>query len=735
MTHPSRLAALLLGAAAVSSAVAAFAASTPPLRLAAAGEATVRETASAAGALADSDRAPFRYRLVQFAQPPGRLQRERVAALGTILGYLPDHAFLVRLDDRVETPEAETLGALWVGGYPGALRVSPAALALAQRARADDATLRWAILELDPLADPAAVGRRLLALAGDRTGPVQITGQARGTEQARLGLLLPDRAIAALVAHLDAFPELLWLDLEPARRLLNDTTAWVGQSGLAGGQATPLYTAGINGAGQIVAVLDTGIDPNMCYFRETSGALPPANPCDGATSADTTRRKLLAVDFLYTGECSGGLTNSEWDTHGHGTHVAGTVAGDNLANGTRDTADGMAPGARLVIQDGGMATDDCADLPGIGCPVVDLKPIFLQTYDQGARIHSNSWGDNENAVVQNNYTAASRDVDQFMWEHPDFLLLFAAGNSGPGNNTVSSPSTAKNGLSVGATQRSTSAGSMASFSSCGWTDDQRYKPDLTVPGSSIVSAANDFNAGNANCGTTSMSGTSMATPGAAGFAALVRQYYADGFYPSGTATPADGFSPSAALVKATMLSSTVAMESVATPPPSRCQGWGRIKLDDALALGNESRRLLACDDRDGPASAGERRVATFRVLDASEPLRATLAWTDRPSTPAASVHLVSDLDLELLGPDGTFLGNVWSGGASVAGGSADRRNTVEQLRRLAPTPGLWAARVRAFALPLGAQPFALVVAGAIAPCIHCDELELDGLGLWTYAWP
>ena len=264
-----------------------------------------------------------------------------------------------------------------------------------------------------------------------------MTGSARFAQATRLGLLLSDRALARLVARLDEIPELLWLDLEPARRLLNDTTAWVGQSGLVAGQATPLAAAGLNGSGQIVAVLDTGLDPNMCYFREASGTLPPTNPCDGGTTVDGARGKVLAVDFLWSNECSGGIGNSEWDTHGHGTHVAGTVAGDNLANGIRDTADGMAPGARLVIQDGGMATDNCADLPGIGCPVVDLKPIFQQTYDQGARIHSNSWGDNENASVQNNYTAASRDVDQFMWEHPEFLLLFAAGSL-PSQAAVSS---------------------------------------------------------------------------------------------------------------------------------------------------------------------------------------------------------------------------------------------------------------------------------------------------------
>src|SRR6185503_839246 len=153
-----------------------------------------------------------------------------------------------------------------------------------------------------------------------------------------------------------------------------------------------------------------------------------------------------------------------------------------------DAGDGMAPGAKLVIQDcGGPEEDDCADCSGIGCPVVDLNPFFKQAYDQGARIHTNSWGDQENAWVQNNYTAASQDSDEFMWEHKDFLIVYAAGNSGPSAGSVGSPSTGKSVLSVGATKRGTGADSMASFSSCGPTDDGRIKPDVTMPGQSIIS--------------------------------------------------------------------------------------------------------------------------------------------------------------------------------------------------------------------------------------------------------
>jgi subtilisin family serine protease len=266
-------------------------------------------------------------------------------------------------------------------------------------------------------------------------------------------------------------PEVFWIDIEPRRVLLNDTTIGVGQSGSVG--LTPIFSEGIFGEGQVVGVLDTGIDPDMCFFRDPARGLPPINPCNGGTVTNPAQRKVIAVDFLWSNECAGGISNGEWDTHDHGSHVAGTVAGDNFANPLfHDPGDGMAPGAKLVIQDcGGPESDNCADCSGIGCPVVDLNPYFKQAYDQGARVHNNSWGDRENFWPQNNYPAACQDVDEFMWEHKDFLLVFAAGNSGPGQGSVGSPSTAKSALSVGANPRGSSAEALASFSSCGPTDD------------------------------------------------------------------------------------------------------------------------------------------------------------------------------------------------------------------------------------------------------------------------
>src|SRR6185436_15246161 len=114
-----------------------------------------------------------------------------------------------------------------------------------------------------------------------------------------------------------------------------------------------------------------------------------------------------------------------------------------------------------------------------------------------------------------------------------------------------------------------SANSMASFSSCGPTTDGRIKPEITVPGSGIISANNDINVTTNNCGTISMSGTSMATPGAAGLTALIRQYYTEGWYPTGGKVSTNGFTPSAALLRATLVNSAVNMANT-TAIPANC---------------------------------------------------------------------------------------------------------------------------------------------------------------------
>jgi len=502
-------------------------------------------------------------------------------------------------------------------------------------------------------------------------------------------------------------------DLVGGARLLNAASSWRCQSGEPG--VRPFFDAGILGQGQVIAVLDTGIDADHCAFFDAEHGLPPAND-DAATTTDPLQRKVIAVDFLWSGDWPD-PGPWDWDDHGHGTHVAGSAAGDAGEPGVYDGSDGMAPLARLVIQDGGAAVDACADLPGLGCPVRPLEPVYGQSYAQGARIFSNSWGDAEEAIPGNVYTERTADVDRFVWTHRDAVMLFAAGNSGPEQGTVLSPSTGKNVISVGAAVHGDEEPPCpAWFSSRGPTDDGRIKPDIVAPGQGVWSAASDGVVSSGNCGLVPMSGTSMATPTAAGLAALVRQYLEEGRAPDGVPRPERGLEPSAALVKAVLVAAAVDMRELGCaevePVPSPDQGWGLVQLDRALPLPGSGFRLLPLEIDPGLESVGES-VSTTVELEAPGPLQAVLVWTDPPSTPDAVRHLVNDLDLVVRGPDGEYAGNVFADGASVPGGDPDRLNTVEVVRLPEAAAGRWTVEVRAAALGHGPQPFALVITGRV----------------------
>ncbi|MBN2381591.1 S8 family serine peptidase, partial [bacterium] len=657
-----------------------------------------------------SDKSSEGYYLVKL---PGPIQSANFQALSDralkIYAYIPYYAYLVKLkNDHKRSLLAET-GAIWLGEYHPAYKISRDIAAVTEKS---DKDLYIVMVQIFPDADLAALEKQILAL-----GVPRLEGSAANPYFSRIRLLLAPDEVVMLREQIALLRDVFWIDIEPRKALLNDTTIWVGQSGVDGGQATPAFDHGLYGQNQIIAALDTGLDADMCYFYDTTLAeLPPQN-CNGATVVDMNQRKVIAVDFLWDDECADlVIDDDEWDTQDHGTHVGGIMTGDNYANLLiHDSGDGMAPGAKIVFQDGGYETNDCADCPGIGCPVVDLNPIFQQPYDQGARIHSNSWGDNENASVQNNYTTASEDVDQFMWNNPDFLLFFAAGNSGPSVGSVGSPSTAKNCVSVGATARGSSAESLASFTSYGPTDDNRIKPEVTIPGSGIYSANNDMNASTMNCTTQSMSGTSMACPAAAGLTALIRQYYTEGWYPSGLETPADAFTPTAALLKATLVNSAQEMTGVSASIPANSQGWGRILLDNVLYWDGETSKLWLTEDPGFSTGSSASRVFSQQVVSNSVPFKVTLNWTDYPSTPAASPHLNNDLDLIVEGPGGTtYLGNVFTNGESTTGGSADHLNTLEQVLLLVPTTGVYVITVQAYNIPNGPQPFALVITGDIS---------------------
>ncbi|OQB21322.1 MAG: Serine protease AprX [candidate division BRC1 bacterium ADurb.Bin183] len=547
-----------------------------------------------------------------------------------------------------------------------------------------------------------------------------ITNRPETPFKERLGVQAPFKNLQELLKQVSAHPDVYSIIPAGGARLLNDNASAIIQSGSAGG-SRGIWQKGLHGENQTIAILDTGLDFDSCYFAEDDKTSPPISIGTAVGSPDYSRRKTVIYDLLYPPDY--GCGTGDFDNHGHGTAVAGNAAGSHFTNPLgAGFYNGMAPAAKLIVQDAGYATDNCADLPALGCPVIDLTPILDQAVMQGANFHNNSWGDRENYFPQNTYTAPTADMDEVIWRNPEFLIVCAAGNGGPRNNSVGSPSVGKNVLSVGAAQSPTNGGnadSIASFSSRGWAADGRIKPDLTDPGQTRTSRG-DNNINSNNCATYVIQGTSMASPVACGAAALVRQYYTEGWYPDGMQNPTDAFTPSAALIKATLLNGAVDMTGVAGAPPNQTEGWGRVHLENSLFFAGDARKIIAVDERDFFTT--NTQPAYFAEFEAGGnasggQIKITLVWTDYPANPGASIALVNDLDLLVTDVSTTPVllhGNHFDAdGFSISGGSADTINNVEMVILPADATGIYQIEIIPSLIPEPPQGFALVIGGDV----------------------
>lgn len=459
--------------------------------------------------------------------------------------------------------------------------------------------------------------------------------------------------------------------LEPAAEITprNDALAATLQSG--GPTSTPLWARGLLGEGEVAGVIDDELATDHCAFADV---LP----------IGATHRKVLR----YRPSLRPGTSRQ------HGTHVAATLLGDpSTISGT--------PKGRGVAFDAQIAFASYWSL-GATAPT-DFFALALANHAVGARVHNNSWGDDGTSA----YNVLARSVDDFSWANPDDLVVFACTNG----FVLANPENAKNCLSVTASGNGLLADTVCS-GPLGTTTDGRRKPDLIAPGCGILSADASL-----PCGSTSDSGTSMATAGVSGAALLTREYFRKGYYPTGAATAANGFEPSGALIKAVLINSTRDHLAQAGNPTS-AEGFGRPVLDDTLYFAGDPQQLRIVDvsREDGLSQPGEAR--TLRVEQASAgPLTITLAFMDRPGALFAADPVVHDLDLRVTAPDGTVhLGNALVGGQSTAGGTADRRNNVEQVSLPMAGAGIWLVEVSAYNVPLGAQGYGLVMRGNFAPC-------------------
>ncbi len=515
-----------------------------------------------------------------------------------------------------------------------------------------------------------------------------------------------------------------WIEPKPFFEILNSkgievmnvTDLWSGTNMAA----IDSSWSGLDGSGIIVTVADTGLDNGV----NNSNMHPDFR--DHITGILSFPPSAAECAYYSLSPCG----DDAEDHHGHGTHVAGSVLGDGThSNGA---IIGAAPEAHLLFH--AIATTVGSTESLIGIPD-DLDDMFSLAWANGSRVHTNSWG----AAVEGEYTTSSAQADASARTYDELVILFAAANEGVDANTdgeidldsMGSPATAKNVLTVGAGENdranisyiwgSTDYGSpissdrmadnpegMAAFSSRGPTDDGRLKPDVTAPGTFILSTKSRSTSDTGwlahNASYTYMGGTSMATPLTAGATALLLQHLMDNEGET---------APTSALIKAIFTASAHDMDGqyssssngAGEAAPNNHEGWGLVNMTQAINtswLQGES------------VITNAERGWSFNVPSNAADIHLALSWTDPASTPTASTNLVNDLDLAVKDPSGTW---------------TNLSNNLDNLRGLTlanPAQGTWEVHVVGSNVPTGPQFFALAMTGDYALTNLTQDTDNDG---------
>ena len=253
---------------------------------------------------------------------------------------------------------------------------------------------------------------------------------------------------------------------------------------------------GYTGEGVTMAIIDTGIDGNHTALDD----LDDDNMTDDP--------KIVAFyDAINNPGETNGTEIFPYDDNCHGTHCEGITAGTGAPNNQHI---GVAPRANLVggkVLDGGGSGSFAAVMAGMQW-TVDKRHEFnirAASMSLGALTGAIEWTSSEEESV-------NRMANEMM--RAGVTLFIAAGNSG-GTATIGTPGSAEDVITVGSLDKDTS---IAIYSSQGPTEEGRVKPNIAFVGSSVN--APDANTGD---GYVALSGTSMATPGAAGVAVLMYQ--------------------------------------------------------------------------------------------------------------------------------------------------------------------------------------------------------------------
>ncbi|RIK44518.1 MAG: hypothetical protein DCC55_02310 [Chloroflexi bacterium] len=546
------------------------------------------------------------YYLVQFHGPVERSWAQQVEALGgQVLGYVPENTHVVRIRPDQAANVASLPVVRWVGPYLPDYKLAPS-LQMQSAAASQDGDAEFYVM-----AFPGVATAALISFLQAQGATIQESAQSG------LGVLFRLRAPAHSAAAIAQHPDVSWVEPylmptvanSPGRKIIGIESVW--------------EDFGYFGAGQIVAVSDSGLS------------------VQGQLSTDFGNRLLRGFapsEMNLSSPACRAKTNFT-DLNGHGTHVAGSVLGGGVRSGSNPanhlyTAShaGVAPEAQMVFM--ALNTDGST---GIQC--IDLNGDFLaKGYNEGARISSNSWGANDNG----GYGLLSSLVDDYLWHHKDYLVLYAAGNAGPGPRTVGSPGTAKNVLTVGASEnnrpdqgsQSDNPDTVTNFSSRGPTADGRIKPEVVAPGSWILSvkaaqAPIESFWGPFNDDYAFMGGTSMATPLTAGGAALMREWL------NKTRNIPN---PSGALMKAVLVNGAVQLPGA--DPFNNVSGFGRVDLNNTL-----NAHYAIIDDHVQGLQTGQSVTYTLQVVSTDAGLLVQTAGANASAATVQAAAATLHLDL------------------------------------------------------------------------------------------
>jgi len=406
--------------------------------------------------------------------------------------------------------------------------------------------------------------------------------------------------------------------------------------------------------------------------------------------------------------------NSTAAVDDHATHVAGTIG----ASGFQASAKGMAP---LVAIDSYDWNSDSAEMTAVGAATAN------DSFTTKIPLSNHSYGYNAATADMGRYNAECNTTDALALGLPYYLVFWAAGNEQDtltalgGYQSITYNGLSKNILTVGAGDdavtsgvRDVTKGTLAYFSSMGPCDDGRIKPDLVANGVNVNSCISTSD----TAYDATYSGTSMATPNAAGSATLLVQLYSREF--------------SSQRMRSSMLKALLihTADDVGRPGPDYQYGWGYLNVKAAADVILAHKASLASPKMVDDSISNSSKTKSYNyVWDGTSPLKATLCWTDPAGTAQTAAdsrtpNLKHNLDLKITAPDGTtiyqpytmpFVGT-WTQ-ASMTLNATKGKNNVDNVERVdVPSPtqaGTYIVTVSLDGtLTTSTQAFSLVVTGA-----------------------